>query len=461
MTLPTTKPAQSTPCSTNPAPIEDSGANTSMPENAPPASALEMLRLSPAGMILSASEWLAGSREQYSQGKVKYDSENPGFLAAGWAVLAAPDIFVGAVGNLSWEDSGLRKFWSAFFEARRAGSPPAPLSLILGALKKDELSKGAKEMMILACRAKDSDSFGEILDIATVRRSKLVMFSAFEQGGKNVALKVKKPTKKEAQELLAICSSKYRWSTRVDKISDLESFKWLMDIAGPDTVSARVVARLAANAPTLKKDILAMAAKDYAKTMLYELRLFTPKGFARELTPNEKLEAQHGAAVLSFASTGCPEEAKSLALGVSGVALWKNLCQYGVRGEMHLAISAIGPKAETAEAITGQFRQTQSGNYTYKSFDDGPSMTLQAAACLSRDTDACRWVRAEYEALGVPWLSTHQLSKIYAGLSLNYHETPTLGELIASAISMSEAIDLGSFMDPATKQKARPKVKSL
>ena len=148
-------------------------------EPPPFTASLSMLRASPKGLVQLATDWLI-----QTHGNRSFETKDPRFQAVGEVMRAAPETFVGADG-ISWEDLNLTQFWSLYFEARKLGSVPAPLLEVLSPLSKAQLGKGAKDMMIVAARARDGISFGELLDLGAVRRSKLLMFSAYQPGARN------------------------------------------------------------------------------------------------------------------------------------------------------------------------------------------------------------------------------------------------------------------------------------
>ena len=153
---------------------------------------MEWFKDSPLGMLICAKDWLASSKTNKG-----YDTSTKGFAAAAWALAGAPEIFVGA-GGPAWvndlSECPRAAFWRTAFEARAHGFPLLDFKSLLGSLPKEVLAKGAKNMLILAAKAKDAQSFEELLLLGAARRSKLVMFSAYQNGGKEVAQKVKQPT---------------------------------------------------------------------------------------------------------------------------------------------------------------------------------------------------------------------------------------------------------------------------
>lgn len=411
-------------------------------DGVPPLSIpIELLRKSPRGLVACATDWLAGAKGAYG-----FDVNSPGFAAAGSSLLAAPEVFVGAASDESWDELKLVAFWRLFFEARAKGTPPAPLSEALAKLDKKQLSKGAKDMMILAARSRDAKSFGELLDMGAARRSKLVMFSAYQNGGKEVALQVKKPTAKEAVEMLENGSRSYSWCSR-EMSHDPEGFCWLLSLAG-HPIDAMKIAAIAANAPD--PGVLSKVVEMHKDKMSFE----EPNRYIVKV-PVSEVEIRMAAAC-AFGTAGSAQGAKALAISFGGEAAWKELCAKGARSVWSLPIRRGRVKGRSSDLC-----ETDSPAFP------GPWFTIQAAVCLSREVDACRWLREEYARAGIPWLPAQDLSKIYARIAEGPRQNsirPTA--LIDEALSLSEAIDLGGGVAPAHPSRAveaarRPRSKSL
>lgn len=391
-------------------------------EPPPFTASLSMLRASPKGLVQLATDWLIQTR-----GNRSFETKDPRFQAVGEVMRAAPETFVGADG-ISWEDLNLTQFWALYFEARKLGSVPAPLLEVLAPLSKTQLGKGAKDMMIVAARARDGISFGELLDLGAVRRSKLLMFSAYQHGGHDVAIQVKKPTSKEALEMLGAGRSRYAWHRRV-MTHDQTGFSWLMGLIDKE-ISAIDVAVVGAN--SAEPQLLEQAVSLFYDKLTFPEREANYHGVVAG-TPEEANQI----AVMAFAAAGSAKGAKALALAQGGHDFWVKMCTTGITNVMSMDFLPVcsGP---TDEVVGGVCIRAHGHLKARKD----TLMTVQAATCLSRSVEQCEWLRAQYKELGVAWAETIELSKLYAKLEpadCNKFDIKTLTD---QAGAISELADL-------------------
>lgn len=89
-------------------------------------------------------------------------------------------------------------FWRAAFTLDRLDW----LTQTIGALPKDQAQLCARDLLMQSAKAKAFESFDYLLSLGAARRSKKVMEAAYLNGGCGAAIKVKKPTANEAEELL-------------------------------------------------------------------------------------------------------------------------------------------------------------------------------------------------------------------------------------------------------------------
>lgn len=403
---------------------------------------IELMRTSPGGLVRCAADWLEASKGSYG-----FNVEDRGFAAANQALCAAPDIFVGAGGD-SWSESARPRFWRLFFEARAGGLAVADLKSALSKLPKAVLALGAKDMLMSAARFKDAASFGELLDMGAVRRSKLVMFSAYQNGGKNVALQVKVPTALEAGAMLD--SGRRSWMSSNSMVHDVEGFLWLMQLWGKP-IGAMTLARIVGRAedpPSFEKAVGESAGRiDFFAEPEYFPHL------GRSIAHSEE-DRLHGA-ILGLSSAGSPQAAKALAIAKGGPALWSKACRQGFAGMFKLPVRKASPQGNLDEASVGYIDEP-------RAVADQARSTPQHGAALSRDPQACAWLLAEYEAMGAPWLGAQTLAKAYKALQVKSGawgaHWPSVSE---EALSLSEFIDLRGGLQAGKLGTARKRSRSL
>lgn len=150
-------------------------------------------------------------------------------------IMEHPRVFLGGSNDLPWKDSPLAPFWREFFKARKAGLiQEKAFEVWLGELSKEDLKSGARELLIEAARAGDSESFEKLLGRGAARRSKLVMFAAYQDGGVEVARKVKEPTPNEAKELVGLGAARGAWWRSKAVCHDWEGLQWLLKAQDQD-----------------------------------------------------------------------------------------------------------------------------------------------------------------------------------------------------------------------------------
>lgn len=412
----------------------------------PFAASEALLRASPRGLVQMATDWLAQTR-----GGRRFEVEDPRFKAAGAAMRAAPEVFVAAAGDDSWEDLKLGAFWALYFDARRLGTPPAPLLEVLAPLDKAQLGKGAKDMMIVAARARDGVSFGELLDLGAVRRSKLVMISAYQHGGRDVASQVKMPTGKEALEMLGEGMSRYSWRRR-DMVHDQAGFHWLMELI-EKPIAALDVAVVGATSPEPR-------LLEEAVASFYDKMLFPPRAKDYHHPIEGTQEEADAIAVMAFASAGSAKAAKALAIARGGQKFWRSMCSAGIAEAAALDFLPVrAPQSEVRQVASLRLDANVKKASPKESF-----MTVQAAACLSRVADECEWLRREYKEMGVAWMDPSKLAKLYAPFQSGHHHKLDAKGLADQAVAISELADLRADAAPAEaapQRSARPRSRAL
>ena len=410
--------------------------------SAPFAASAELLKTSPRGLIICATEWIDSAKNHFD-----YEKGHPGLQAAAQALMAAPEIFVGAEGP-SWHDSQRSEFWSKLFAAKAQGAVHFDLLAALKPLDKKQLALGAKEMMISAARAKDAQSFEALLSLGAARRSKLVLFSAYQNGGKSVAEKVKAPTAPEAVELIKL-GSRTGWRSSRDVVHDAEGIDWLLSKV--DRIWTSDLAKVAAATPD-HEFMLGVLEKRADK-----LRL------AVDATPNPIIGKAKADAVqqglemaMQFASAGAPQTAKVCAklvareLGMDFDAFWKQACLQGATASCNLSYPHV---EEAKNAYRANF--ATAGNFQ-------APLTMQAACALSGDEEACAWLRQEMESHGWAWQPAQKLRQIYATMATgNQYQDRGLVELVGRAIAASERSELFGASAPKAPKSVRPRAHSL
>lgn len=401
---------------------------------------IELMRSSPAGLVRCAADWLACSKSSYG-----FDAKDERFAAANRAFAAAPDIFVGAGGD-PWIESSRPMFWRLFFEARAQGCPVTDLKTALADLPKAILALGAKDMLIGAARAKDAASFGELLDMGAARRSKLVMFSAYQNGGKKVALQVKAPTALEAVEMLD--NGGGGWHASRAMVHDAEGFLWLLALSGAP-IKAMTVARIIGNSADPASFEAAVREKVRRMSFAPGREYIHHMGMQIERTEAQEVQL----AILAMASSGAPQAAKALALAKGGDGLWSQACKEGFAGVFMLPAREASVQSRLVDVHVG----ASDGK---KDFNLQAFSTAQHAVALSRHAEACSWLRSEYDALGAPWLPAQELVKAYKVLKTGRQSWSIDGARLADeAVSISEAIDLRKGLQvgklPAERKKSR------
>jgi hypothetical protein len=405
---------------------------------------VDLLRASPAGMVQCAADWLAASKGRYG-----FDQEHTGFKAAGHLFSSAPDIFVGAGGD-PWVESQRPRFWALFFEARASGAAVADFKAAISALGKPVLGIGAKDMLISAARCKDVESFGELLDMGAARRSKLVMFSAYQNGGKRVALQVKAPTANEAHEMLLNGAELGAWRSSRAMKHDAEGFLWLMGLSGQQ-IKASAVARIGANAED--PSLLELAVSKHIDDMTFE----SEREYFHQIGEyvERDMKGVCAAAILAMASAGSPKAAKALAVAKGGVELWKEACFKGFAGIFNLPVRGAGSAhANVVDLPVGASEEKKDMNLQ-------PKTAPQHAVSISRHAEASEWLRAEYEAIGAPWLPPQELVKAFKGVQSTRNYGVDGPRLVQEAVSLSEAIDLRGGLDKGKLDPKRKKTRSL
>lgn len=395
---------------------------------------LDLFDLSPVGLLYCARDWIKGAKNRYG-----FDVDFPGLEVAKQALAAQPELFVGAKGP-DWSDSPREEFWSLYFQARKAGVDMGDLKSILSPLDKKALVMGAKEMMIAAAKAKDTDSFDAMLALGAARRSKLLMFSAYQNGGKTMAARVKQPTPGEAGELIGLGASVHAWRTSRAVSHDWEGLSWLIKKSGVK-LDGMVLANIAANSE--ESDFLVKAAGELADSIEFTASKEYHHGLSGYAMHTE--EDSKRKAIVSMVCAGHPEGAKAIALAAGGKALWKEVCENGFRS------SATFPAREGFKDQSGATRPLSVGYLVKPQAVPAMGMTIQAAAALSGNVEAVMWARREYEAQGFKWSGSQELSKVYDGI-VQMHHVDKKG-LAEKSIALSDFAELrGGIYDPAASE---------
>lgn len=382
-------------------------------QDEPWSASMGLLRDSPLGLLHCAKDWMISAKTQYG-----FDHGSPALAAVRSALAGAPDIFIGSRGP-AWGDSPRYDFWLMYFQARKDGADMGDFESIIKGVDKKELARGAKDMMIMAAQAKDERSFESMLGLGAARRSKLLLFSAYKHGGKTVAEKVKKPTEKEAEQLLALGASGSPWRSAREVSHDWAGLRWLVELSRSD-IEASVLAKIGANSSDPR--VMAEAVREFGRKISVKEHSFYMNGQNTKVS----LDEAQRLAVVSMCSAGHPEAGKLLALDRGGEALWRDLCEVGFRRLGILPVKGACPSGRGGDVTIGERAAWP--------------MTVQAATALSGSMEACAWLRAEYESLGTRWLSAQALGKIYAGV-VGYHRVDQ-SPLVEKALALSEVVDL-------------------
>lgn len=389
-----------------------------------------LLAASPTGLVCCATDWLDQSRV----GK-RFDSSSAEFAAVGFALKAAPKAFIGASSE-DWASGPRAQFWLNFFQASAANSPVVDFGKFLAALDKPDLAFGARNMLMIAAKAKDLNSFELLLATKAARRSKLLMFEAYRHGGRAIAELVKQPTSQEALELLENGGSCWRTSRRVEH--DLDGIAWLVGKCetGIDPMFFAGIAATAKSQEVLEKGISVAIPKLACEDKL--------NGFGGVVKTREEREQE---ALLGMVLGGSPWFAKEFAISIGGESLWERLCkgEEVVCDDLHL-LPRIDPGAP--EERTGYFRIRG-------------ALGLQAACSLSRNEAACSWLIGAVKAAGGTWMGAQRLREKIVQSNI-FMGTPEIAQkMTAAALSASERAEFSALINADVERVKHDEQESL
>lgn len=398
-------------------------------DTAPPVFSADigMLRLSPSGLVQCASDWI---RSAILPGG-RYEASSPAIAAALGALRSAPDIFVSGEPN---QDA----FWTCFFRARGHFAIVDPLEDLLSSLDKSALASCGKDLLISAARAKDVESFKFLLGLGVVRRSKLVLFSGYKHGGRDIAASVKKPTVNEASELIRDFSQ--------HPTNDL---LWLLDYCGATAFKLERLALIAAASPDTKlaSSILAASPRSFSAN---------PKESSFSSRIREDISERDVAirCCMNFVSCRDPEAARTasrLFLATpGGFDPWLEFCRDGALLKGRSVISQPAKPPYKTPYSTHQFPLCPRV--------DSPKVTAQAACMLAGDEESAMWLRSEYASMGLSWLPASDLSAMYASAKNNPGSDKGMFE---RAAALSEKVDFEFALQAAPDQPAKRRSLSL
>jgi hypothetical protein len=401
-------------------------------QSEPFSAGIELLKTSPAGLIHCATEWIASAKNHYD-----YEKGHPGLLAAARALQAAPQIFVGSQGP-SWDEAPRSQFWATLFAAKAQKAISFDLLAALKPLTKAELAHGAKHMMILAGKSKDSESFESLLALGAVRRSKLVLFSAYQNGSRAVAEKVKQPTSTEALELIELGKrSGWRSSRWVEH--DAEGLDWLLSKV-TTTLPASLLAKVAAGALD-HEFIEPLLSKHWDKI---QRDASSPTAWE---APGSAEFKERGALEMAaqFLAAGAPKTAKAAALLAGGLPLWTKMCSQGAEPKIDLVYPAI-------EGAKVAYRANE------KTVEPGrcSRVSAQMACAMSGSEPACAWLRAEFETMKLAWAPAKAVEQFFKSLAAgNAYLDAGLPEVTARGVAASEKADLFHGLAPLAPPPAQ------
>lgn len=379
---------------------------------------ISLLIASPNGFVRCASDWLAQAK-----GGRGFDSSSEGFAAAGKAMMAAPEIFVGLSLN-DWTEGPYPSFWLSFFQASASGTPVVDFTSFLKKLDKPALAIGARNMLMIAAKAKDVESFRLLLSMEAARRSKLVMFAAYQHGGKAIAEIVKQPTALEALELLRIGGA--TWSRQGRVQHDLEGLEWLVDKCSPgiDPFIFAAIASATSDQDVLENGLSRALPKLECKDQV--------NSYGTVMLAKEKRALQ---AVIAMAMGGSPWFAKQYAVSIGGAAYWKRLCQGEALNCSEIQVRARDGKS--SEPIEASLYVRLQG-----------AVGIQAACAFSRHEPACSWLFKEVKAAGGEWVGAARLkAQLDSGFLVNNGRGGLDAHIFAASISASERAEFTEFMD--------------
>ena len=411
----------------------------SLPTSEPLHIPLSLLKQSPRSVVTLALDWLDASKDSRDQ----FKSSSDYFMAARQLFHNATELFLHDE-KQHWGESPKPAFWTLFFKARAQGAPVSDLISTLNRVDRKLLTPCAKDLMILAARSGDTASFNELLDLGVARRSKLVLFSAYQHGGKKVAMMVKKPTKLEAQEMIDLgCSTGPRGMHH-----HTEDFSWLMDLTDQPLNSKKLLnITVQSEDPNFFEDIFEQ----------YESRIeFKTENVYHHLAQTSipiNSSDPVNSMILSLASIGKPQAAKKLAIKKGGHALWSKVCHEGFCGFFNLPVkdkSYYRGILDLPIGVRNSPIKTAQGSWIIPVHPNDSKTTLQAACILSLSSEACQWLRAEYEALKAPWLSSQHLMPLF---TLTQQQIKS--SLFDNAISLSESTDF-QFIFPQNTVSTPP-----
>lgn len=382
-----------------------------------------MLRLSPSGLVQCAADWI---RSAIIPGD-RYEKNSPAVAAALGALRSAPDVFVSGQPNQD-------VFWTSFFHARRRSAIVEPLESLLVSLDKSALASCGKDLLILAARSKDVESFKFLLGLGVVRRSKLVLFSGYKHGGRAIAASVKKPTANEASELV-----------RDFAAHSTDDLLWLLGHCGDTSFKLERLATIAACSPDKKiaSAILAASSGSFSSTPIEH-------SYIGRVQQNFSARDVAIRCSMNFASCRDPEAtrttSRSLLAMPGGGDPWLEFCRDGV---------FINGRSVIA-------RPDRTPHSTYQiplcPHADSPKITSQAACLLAGDAESAMWLRSEYASMGVSWLSSSDLAAMYASAKIAARSDV---EMFNNALALSEKVDFEFGIQSAPEEPARRRPRSL
>lgn len=378
---------------------------------------LSLLIASPNGLVRCASDWL----DLADTGR-GFDSSCEEFLAVGKAMMAAPEVFVGLSVN-DWTDGPYHSFWLSFFQASASGTPVVDFSDFLKKLDKPALAIGARNMLMIAAKGKDVESFRLLLSMGATRRSKLVMFAAYQHGGKAIAEIVKQPTPLEAHELLKLGGA--RWSRQGRVRHDLEGLEWLVDkcVHGIDPFIFAEIAAASSDQNVLENGLVRVLPKLECKDQA--------NSFGAIHLPKERRSLQ---AIIAMAMGGSPWFAKQYAMSIGGQAYWTRLC----RGE-EVSCGELNTRARMGSLSDPD----ELAVYVRMQGFVG----IQVACAFSRHAAACSWLFKEFQDAGGAWVGAGALRKQLSKFTINGGRGGFDEHMFAASISASEQAEFTQFID--------------
>lgn len=382
---------------------------------------LALMSLSPGGLVQCSIDWIKSAISPL-------DPSSRALACAMDALRSAPDMFIS-------DEHNRGVFWRVFFRARHRGAIVEPLSSLLADLDKSKLASFGKDMMIMAASDKDAESFSFLLNLGIVRKSKLVLFSGYKNGGRAIAQTVKKPTAAEAAELVKTVASHAP-----------DDLLWLLGHCPAAVFPSERLSMINASSPDKSIASAAMAAFPLAFTenlgrhSVYDAYRTTAKDVARR-------------SIFSLAACGGPQAARSLCDLLSNQLAaddsWVSFCRNGERviGRLTIA-SSLGERSACHQISV---------------CPQGSTITIQAACVLGGDYEAAMWLRSEYASLGVPWLSAQELSLAYdpAKVSALATSQAVLSSIFSPAIALSERVDMEFSLRADSAPAPRRRASSL